>query len=55
LGISDPAKFFADHGVGLSEGVPFGAHPGFLRMNFGCPRHQLDEALDRMAAALRSR
>jgi cystathionine beta-lyase len=51
-GRPDPAKFFEDHGVGLSDGVPFGAPAGFLRLNFGCPRAQLDEALRRMAAAL---
>ena len=45
-------KFFEDHGVGLSDGVPFGAPSGFVRLNFGCPRTQLDEALRRMAAAL---
>lgn len=45
-------KFFEDHGVGLSDGVPFGAPAGFVRLNFGCPRTQLDEALRRMAAAL---
>lgn len=55
LGLPNAARFFEDHGVGLSEGVPFGAPPGFLRLNFGCPRVQLDEALDRMARAIRDR
>ncbi len=55
LGQTNTAKFFEDHGVGLSDGVPFGAPPGFLRLNFGCPRAQLDEALRRMAAALGQR
>ncbi|MFM8810328.1 MAG: MalY/PatB family protein, partial [Chthoniobacterales bacterium] len=55
LGIPNICKFFEDRGVGLSDGVPFGAEPGFLRLNFGCPRAQLDEALDRMARALASR
>jgi cystathionine beta-lyase len=55
LHLPNPAKFFEDHGVGLSDGVPFGAPPGFLRLNFGCPRTQLDEALQRMAQALHSR
>lgn len=55
LGLSNACKFFEDHGVGLSDGVPFGAQPGFLRLNFGCPRPQLDEALGRMARALASR
>jgi len=48
----NPAKLFEDHGVGLSNGVPFGAPPGFLRLNFGCPRAQLDEALTRMGRAV---
>jgi cystathionine beta-lyase len=37
--------------VGLSDGAAFGA-PGFLRLNFGCPRATLDQALERMARAL---
>ncbi len=48
----DVCGFFEDCGVGLSDGVPFGAPPGFLRLNFGCPRPQLEEALGRMASAL---
>jgi len=55
LNLPSPAKFFEDHGVGLSDGVPFGAEPGFLRLNFGCPRAQLDEALSRMAKAVAAR
>jgi cystathionine beta-lyase len=55
LKLQNAAKFFEDHGVGLSDGVPFGAPQGFLRLNFGCPRTQLDEALARMAKALASR
>jgi cystathionine beta-lyase len=55
LGLPNAAKFFEDHGVGLSDGVPFGAPPGFLRLNFGCPRAQLDEALNRMAKAVAAR
>ena len=55
LHLPNPAKFFEDHGVGLSDGVPFSAPAGFLRLNFGCPRSQLDESLRRMAQALHSR
>lgn len=55
LHLPNPAKFFEDHGVGLSDGVPFSAPAGFLRLNFGCPRSQLQEALNRMAQALHSR
>lgn len=50
-GIDDPVAFFEAAGVGLSDGRHFGA-PGWLRLNFGCPRATLDEALRRMAAAL---
>lgn len=54
LGLEQPARFFEDHGVGLSDGIPFGAPRGFLRLNFGCPSGQLEEALHRMAAAVSS-
>jgi len=50
-GLSDPAAFFEAAGVGLSDGAAFGA-PGFVRLNFGCPRSTLDAALARMAHAL---
>ncbi|MGA1538881.1 MAG: MalY/PatB family protein [Chthoniobacterales bacterium] len=55
LALPKAAKFFEDHGVGLSDGVPFGAPQGFLRLNFGCPRTQLDTALNRMAEAVAAR
>ncbi len=54
LRLPNATKFFEDHGVGLSDGVPFGAPQGFLRLNFGCPRAQLEKALARMAEALAS-
>lgn len=50
-GIDHPQRFFEDAGVGLSDGVDFGL-PGFVRLNFGCPRSVLDEALARMRSAL---
>jgi cysteine-S-conjugate beta-lyase len=53
-GLQDPVKFFEDVGVGLSDGTEFAAR-GFVRLNFGCPRALLDEALARMAQALASR
>lgn len=53
LGLSDPVGHFETHGVGLSEGVYFGAKPGtYVRMNLGCPRATLDEALARMKRAV---
>ena len=51
LGVADPARFFREAGVALSDGVDFGA-PGFLRLNFACPRSTLDEALERMRRAV---
>lgn len=51
LKIEQPARFFEEAGVGLSDGADFGA-PGFVRLNFGCPRSLLREALARMREAL---
>jgi len=51
LGLKDPATHFEDHGVGLSDGREFGG-PGYLRLNFGCPRSILVEACDRFEAGL---
>jgi cysteine-S-conjugate beta-lyase len=49
--IADPVRFFEGAGVGLSGGEDFGL-PGFVRLNFGCPRPLLSEALRRMRVAL---
>ncbi len=50
-----PYKFFLEKArVALNDGATFGpGGEGFLRFNFGCPRAQMVEALDRMRAALR--
>jgi len=53
LGTDDPAKFFNDTGVGLYDGAMFGT-PGFLRLNFACPRALLEKALERMSRAIES-
>ena len=50
LGLAKPAAHFEAHGLGLSDGTDFGA-PGWLRLNFGCTRATLDEALNRFVAA----
>jgi cystathionine beta-lyase len=49
------ARYFEKAGVGLSEGSHFGS-PGFVRLNFGCQRSLLREALQRMkkVAAVKS-
>ena len=51
LGLSpDPHRFILDRArVGLSAGDEFGERGGgHVRLNFGCPRATLDEAIDRM-------
>jgi len=50
----DPQQFFLERArVALNDGASFGAEgEGFVRLNFGCPRATLVEALERMRAAL---
>jgi cystathionine beta-lyase len=53
LGLEAPQKFFEQHGVGLVEGSVFGSPRGhYVRLNFGCRRATLIEALARMKRAL---
>ena len=49
-----PGEFFLREArVALNEGATFGTGgDGFVRLNFGCPRSTLAEALGRMKAAL---
>jgi cystathionine beta-lyase len=52
-----PYQFFLDKAkVGLNDGLRFG-EPGrdFVRMNFGCPRPVLEQALNQMRSALLNR
>jgi cystathionine beta-lyase len=51
LGLSNPCRFFENAGVGLSDGSEFDGD-GFVRLNFGCTRSLLEQALDRMAKAI---
>jgi len=53
LGLKDPIAHFEKHGVGLSDGAFFGAPKGhYVRINLGCTRATLTEALRRMKTAL---
>lgn len=45
-----PAAHFEKHGLGLSDGAPFGS-PGFVRFNFGCRRETLTCAIERLKRA----
>ena len=49
--VADAMQWFEDAGVGLSNGDEFDGH-GYLRLNFGCPRPILHQALERMSTAL---
>jgi cystathionine beta-lyase len=51
-GIAHPGRFFETAGVRLSNGDDFDGH-GFVRLNFGCSRSLLMEALKRMERACR--
>ena len=50
-----PSRFFLDRArVALNDGHFFGSGgEGFVRLNFGCPRSTLEEAVERMTYALR--
>ncbi len=52
----NPYQFFLEKArVALNDGETFGrGGKGFVRLNFGCPRSLLEEALVRMQQALRS-
>jgi cystathionine beta-lyase len=56
LQLDNPGLFFESHGIGLADGAQYGSPAGkFVRLNFGCPRATLSEALARMKRALASR
>lgn len=57
LDIEYPQRFFLTQAkVALSEGLEFGDDCGqFVRLNFGCPRPMLEEALLRMERSLQQR
>jgi cystathionine beta-lyase len=56
LEVANPHEFFLTQArVALNDGATFGqGGAGFVRLNFGCPRARLDEALQRMKTALRT-
>jgi cysteine-S-conjugate beta-lyase len=51
LGLEEPAAACTAAGVALSDGAAFGA-PGYVRLNFACPRVTLEEALRRLEPVL---
>ena len=51
LQLNDVDGHFESHGLGLSNGAPFG-HQGYVRFNFASPRPVLEEGLRRLAESL---
>ncbi|NGP18827.1 MalY/PatB family protein [Devosia aurantiaca] len=51
LGLADPQAYFLEHArVAFSSGSDFGVqYAQFVRLNFGCTRQTLEEALNRLA------
>nr|WP_067292851.1 PatB family C-S lyase [Marinobacterium profundum] len=49
--LENPAHFFEQAGVGMSPGRDFG-DDRYMRLNFGCPRGLLEEAVRRIRSAL---
>jgi cystathionine beta-lyase len=52
LSLEDPYQFFLDAGVGVSNGKDFG-NSNYLRLNFGCPKSTLEQAIIRIEDALK--
>ena len=54
--VGKPQPYFEAAGLGLSAGESFGgnAYVDFVRLNFGCPRATLEEALGRLTRAVRA-
>lgn len=56
LGLANATAFFEAAGLGLSDGAPFGAAKNtHVRLNFGCTRATLTEAIARLQRALAAR
>ena len=51
LGLEDPMGFFENAGVGMSPGRDFG-DPNYMRLNFGCPRRRVEQAVERIRKAV---
>jgi len=54
LKLDNPQKYFEQFGVGMSAGAEFGDND-YVRLNFGCQRQLLNEALDRIELAVKTR
>ncbi len=54
LAVEQPGKWFEQAGVGVSDGKEFDGD-GFVRLNFGCPRTLLEQAIERISNAMTTR
>ncbi|MDF3127990.1 PatB family C-S lyase [Kiritimatiellaeota bacterium B1221] len=50
--LENPVAYFEERGIGLSNGMDFGAPKGFLRFNFGCSTERVQQGLDLICDAL---
>ena len=54
-GLDNPANFFIEEaGVGVYDGAWFG-DKNYVRLNFGCPKSILEEAINRIEKAFSQR
>ncbi|MGA1104222.1 MAG: aminotransferase class I/II-fold pyridoxal phosphate-dependent enzyme, partial [Pseudomonadales bacterium] len=53
LALDNPHDFFAEYGLGIAAGEEYEG-PGYIRLNFGCPRSTLEEGLARLVRAVDS-
>ena len=51
LQLDSPHQFFLEAGIGISDGKDFG-NPNYIRLNFGCPKSRLEDAIKRINHAL---
>lgn len=54
LKLDNPQKYFEQYGVGMSAGAEFGDND-YVRLNFGCQRSLLAEALNRIETGVNER
>jgi cystathionine beta-lyase len=54
LNVASPALYFEKYGLGFSPGRDFGDDK-FVRLNFGCTRALLEEAVVRLGKAVNAR
>lgn len=53
LGLDNPGKYFLENAAVMMSGGEVYGDPQCVRLNYGCPRSQLTEVLDRIEAAVR--